>query len=90
MATLAINLQSASSKDGYGCKKACILAVNKSVSSENYNKINNGFEYSNYGYGPNDTTKTFVIDAKPSGVVGAGGLSQASAWVNQEVAEVYF
>ena len=60
------------------------------VSSEKYNKINNGFEYSNYGYGPNDTNKTFVIDAKPLGVVGAGGLSQASAWVSQEVAEIYF
>ena len=94
MATLAIKvsvaLQSASSKDDHRCKKACILVVNKSVSLENYNKINNGFEYSNYGYGPNDTNKTFVIDAKPPGVVGAGGLSQASAWVGQEVAEIYF
>ncbi|KAK9988698.1 hypothetical protein SO802_028937 [Lithocarpus litseifolius] len=79
MATLAIKvsvaLQRASSKDGHLYKKACILAVNKSVSLENYNKINNGFEYSNYGYGPNDTNKTLVIYAKRPGVVGAGGLA---------------
>ncbi|XP_075674984.1 uncharacterized protein LOC142644211 [Castanea sativa] len=38
MATLAIKvsvaLQSASSKDGHRCKKACILVVNKSVGQE--------------------------------------------------------
>ena len=33
---------------------------------------------------------SFVFESKPSSVVGAGGLSRASAWVNQEVAEIYF
>ncbi|KAK7857120.1 hypothetical protein CFP56_019768 [Quercus suber] len=68
MATLAVKvsvaLQIASSKDSHRCKKARILRVNKSVSSENYNKINNGFEYNNYGYGLNDTNKSFVFESK--------------------------
>ena len=68
MATLAVKvsvaLQTASSKDSHRCKKARILWINKSISLENYNKINNGFEYNNYGYGPNDTNKSFVFESR--------------------------
>nr|XP_023912965.1 uncharacterized protein LOC112024580 [Quercus suber]POF09795.1 hypothetical protein CFP56_68036 [Quercus suber] len=80
MAALAVKasvaIQNASTKDGYHHKKARIspvLLVNRSASSENYSKINDGFEYNS------NMNKSLVVDAKTVGVAGAGKLSRAGS-----------
>lgn len=80
MAALAVKasvaIQNASTKDGYRRKKARIspvLLVNRSASSENYSKINDGFEYNS------NMNKSLVVDAKTVGVAGAGKLSRAGS-----------
>ncbi|XP_030955702.1 uncharacterized protein LOC115977815 [Quercus lobata] len=80
MAALAVKasvaIQNASTKDGFRRKKARIspvLLVNRSASSENYSKINDGFEYNS------NMNKPFVVDAKTVGVAGAGKLSRAGS-----------
>ncbi|KAL0016699.1 hypothetical protein SO802_003768 [Lithocarpus litseifolius] len=80
MAALAVKasvaISNASTKDGYRRKKARIspvLLVNRSASSENYSKINDGFEYNS------NMNKPLVVDAKTVGVAGAGKLSRAGS-----------
>ena len=80
MAALAVKasvaIQNASTKDGYRRKKARIspvLLVNRSASSENYSKINDGFQYNS------NMNKPLVFDAKTVGVAGAGKLSRAGS-----------
>ncbi|XP_050248377.1 uncharacterized protein LOC126695598 [Quercus robur] len=80
MAALAVKasvaIQNASTKDGYRRKKARIspvLLVNRLASSENYSKINDGFQYNS------NMNKPLVFDAKTVGVAGAGKLSRAGS-----------
>ena len=81
MAALAVKasvaIQNASTKDSFRRKKARIspvLMVNRSASSENYSKINDGFEYNS------NMNKPLAVDAnKTVGVAGAGKLSRAGS-----------
>ena len=81
MAALAVKasvaIQNASTKDSFRRKKARIspvLLVNRSASSENYSKINDGFEYNS------NMNKPLAVDAnKTVRVAGAGKLSRAGS-----------